>query len=161
MKAIPRPAARILLINQHNQVLLFRSVVFGQEQTELWITPGGALESHEDYEQAALRELWEETGLTGVSLGPWIWTRQHTWRWDDRLIDSYERFFLIRTADFDVNPAALEPIEVDSLRQYRWWTVSEIEAASSHETFVPRRLVALLEPIMAGVIPSKPVEIGA
>ncbi|MFE8964830.1 NUDIX domain-containing protein [Streptomyces iakyrus] len=35
-----------------------------------WFTPGGGLVPGESHEQAALRELQEETGPTHVSLGP-------------------------------------------------------------------------------------------
>jgi 8-oxo-dGTP pyrophosphatase MutT (NUDIX family) len=41
----------------------------------MWITLDGQLESGESYEQAALRELWEETGVEPGELGPWVWNR--------------------------------------------------------------------------------------
>ena len=156
---ILRPAARTLLIDEQDRALLFRSVVDEQELSNIWITPGGALKPGETHEQAALREMWEETGLTGMELGPWVWTRRHTWRWGDRLYDSLERFFLVRVRHFDVAPGALEPIEVASLREHRWWAVSDIRAASLHETFVPRKLGELLPPLIAGDIPPQAIDI--
>ena len=66
----PRPAARVLLLDAKDRLLLFR-----WKPPNVWITPGGGLEVRETYEKAALRELWEETGLAGVALGPWVWSR--------------------------------------------------------------------------------------
>ena len=155
-----RPAARVLLIDMEGRVLLFRSTLSPEDSVGIWITPGGALYAGETYEEAAARELWEETGLAGVTLGPCVWVRRHVWQWDDRWIDSYERFYLLRTRGFDVVPASLDKLEEEYLREHRWWSVPEIEAARGVETFVPRRIHELLPPIIAGKLPGAPVDTG-
>ena len=156
----PRPAARVLLIDARDRVLLLRTALPQREDARLWITPGGALDAGETYEQAALRELWEETGISGVALGACVWTRRHIWRWGDAWNDSYERFYLMRVGDVRVAPAALDPLERRYLRESRWWSLPEIAAASPAETFVPRRLAELLPPIIAGEPPASPIETG-
>ena len=50
---------RVIVINDHNQVLLIRSWLSRQ----LWSLPGGGVESNETQEAAASRELQEETGI--------------------------------------------------------------------------------------------------
>ena len=155
-----RPAARVLLIDMEGRVLLFRSTLSPEDNVGLWITPGGALDPGETYEEAAARELWEETGLAGVTLGPCVWVRRHVWQWDDRWIDSYECFYLLRTRGFDVVPASLDKLEEEYLREHRWWSVHEIEAARGVETFVPRRIHELLPPLIAGRLPGTPVDAG-
>ncbi len=66
-----RPSARLLILDASERVLLFRfqftkGVLAGQDY---WSTPGGALEEGESFEQAALRELEEETGIRRKSVG--------------------------------------------------------------------------------------------
>lgn len=54
-----RIAARILLLNNDNQLLL----VANSEKLS-WFTPGGRVEADESLEEAVIRETYEETGLT-------------------------------------------------------------------------------------------------
>jgi len=56
----------VVLFNEKRQVLLLRHIF---HPTFPWGLPGGWLNHHEDPAAGALRELWEETGLTAV-LGP-------------------------------------------------------------------------------------------
>ena len=118
------------------------------------------MEGDEDYEQALLRELWEETGLELPRVGPWVWSRRTTWRAGDILYDSPERFYLIRVDQLDVRPKHTTPIERDTIVGYHWWSVDEIQAASTTEVFVPRCLGELLVRLLSGNIPKVPIDTG-
>jgi 8-oxo-dGTP pyrophosphatase MutT (NUDIX family) len=145
------------LLDTQGRLLLFRAP--GTDAPFIWFTVGGGLEPGESYEQAARRELSEETGLTDIPLGPWVWRRRHVWRQDDRWYDSVERFFLVRTPSLNVNTEGFTALERLVIKEHRWWSVEEIAAART-ETFAPRRLAELLPPLVAGRIPSEPVDIG-
>ena len=65
-----RPAARILLVDRSGDapgghVLLFRFTP--DDRPPFWVTPGGAVDCGESYEQAAKRELLEEVGLDRIA----------------------------------------------------------------------------------------------
>ncbi|MBI4213228.1 MAG: NUDIX domain-containing protein [Chloroflexi bacterium] len=158
-KPTPRPSARVVLLDEAGRILLLRGVDPKVDAPSLWITPGGAPEDGENYEQAALRELSEETGLTGVDLGPWIWARRHVWRWGEQWFDSIERYFLVRTSTFTASKAGLAPHELDVITDYRWWTVAEIDAAHD-QIFVPRRLGELLRDLLETGPPAEPIDAG-
>lgn len=52
------PTVSVLMFDQHGRVLLVRHV-----EGDLWTTPGGMIEPYETPADAAVREMWEETGL--------------------------------------------------------------------------------------------------
>jgi len=90
-----RDGARAIVLDEADRILL---VQFTFPDLSLWGTPGGGIDAGEGHEQAIIRELMEETGLEGIELGPWVWSRTHIFpspdgRWDGQR----DRFFLVRT----------------------------------------------------------------
>ena len=54
----------------------------------------------------------------------------------------------------------LNELEVVEMSEHRWWSIDEILAATDSETFAPRRLGELLPAIIAGDVPTYPIETG-
>lgn len=160
--ALERPGARVLVLEPGGRVLLFRSTTAAGMW--LWFPPGGGLEDGESYEDAARRELWEETGRQDV-LGPCVWTRDSTWFWAhvNQMVRSVEHFFLVRVDEpFDPSPQHIAEYE-EYMRQdgwFHWWSAEEIADNAGFEVFVPRRLHELLPPLVAGDLPVTPFEVG-
>lgn len=155
---IDRHAARVLLLDRDNRLLLFRCQEPGVGRA-FWITPGGGLEADETHEQAAARELFEETGLAGVPIGPCVWTRSHTFPWLGKTYRQHERFFLVQVDEHEVDYAAHTADEQQVLTEHRWWSAKAIMQASA-EHFAPSQLGLRLDELFANR-PAQPIDVGA
>lgn len=153
-----RDAARILLLDDEDRLLLFRIDDMPRPGITLWLTPGGGVQPGESFEEAALRELWEETGLRDVPLGPCVWRREWRGQGPGGLLEQRERYFLVRCACFEPVRDHFEAHEHEMMAAHRWWRLEEIVA--SRDYFIPRHLGRLLAPLMAGEIPPEPIDCG-
>ena len=154
---ILRPSARLLVIDPDKRLLLFKAIV-SPDVGELWLTPGGRLEEGETFEAGALRKLREQTGMSGVSLGPCVWTRTHVFRRSGVTYKQVERYFAVRTESRDVSHNNWTASERETLVEHCWWTQREMQRTQA--VLVPRGLFSLLGPILAGDYPSEPLAIG-
>ena len=135
-----RPSARLLIVDSKRHALLFLrvnepnlSARFGAEKS-YWVTPGGG----ESYEQAAIRELWEETGLVAgkdATLGTVVQERRIPLVFgtgmNARQILSVERYFAVA---LHVNPSTIHDKnlvegERDFIHAYQFWTATEMRVA--------------------------------
>ena len=149
---------RAIVLDEHSRILLmhFDNPDHGGR---FWITPGGGLEPGEPAAACLRRELEEEVGLTGASIGPPVWTRSHEFRWQGARMRQHETFHLVRTTAFtprvDGNPASEE---LAATLDVRWWSVPEIGAAK--DVFAPRRLAVLLGRLLDDGPPALPIDVG-
>lgn len=150
-----RKVARVVLLDPEDRILLMHGYEPDDPDTTWWFTPGGGLEGGETREEAALRELVEETGITQVDLGPVLWRRTCSFPFDGRRWDQDEWYFLARTAQTETRPGGLTELERRSVAGLRWWTSAELLA--SRETVYPTKLAGLLRTLLDEGPPDAPV----
>lgn len=156
---IPRKAVRAVIMTPDHRVLLMKL----QEPVtgfQVWITPGGGLESGESDEEGLRREVAEETGARNFHLGPPLWTRKHEFSWNGRSYRQNEVYYLVQADHFDpVMDVEAAPGETSAFRGFHWWSIDAI--ARSAEKFAPRNLHYLLESIFKNGPPDKPIAVGS
>lgn len=158
---VDRPTARVLLLDERGRTLLF-TVEEPDEETgkRFWFPPGGGVEPGETHEEAARRELMEETGIDHPP-GPCIWVREpHVWYFRSQNVwyASAERYYLVEVERPEISVDRWTEIEIQEISRYHWWSLEEL--LSSDDLFVPRRLAELLPPILRGEIPREPLAVG-
>jgi len=150
-----RKVARVVLLDPADRILLLHGFEPDDPSLTWWFTPGGGLEGDETREQAALRELAEETGITDVRLGPLLWRRTCSFPFYGRRWHQDEWYYLARTEQTTTSPEGLTELERRSVTGLRWWPVEELAGAT--EPVYPTRLVELLRTLLDEGPPSTPV----
>jgi 8-oxo-dGTP pyrophosphatase MutT (NUDIX family) len=119
---------------------------------DFWLLVGGGVEPGETYEQAAYREVVEETGIRAVSIGRCVWTQE-------KLVTDpagelqmvIGRYFVGRVGSATaVSFDGHEPFEAATTVGYHWFTREEIVAREAEETFLPPGLGTLLADVLGG-----------
>jgi 8-oxo-dGTP pyrophosphatase MutT (NUDIX family) len=151
----------VVLINGEDRVLLL-DVNFELGKPDGghgWITPGGGVDDGEELAAAAVRELFEETGLRVPvdGLGAHIAFASglaESGAVAGRFRDDY---FMHRVARHNLHLGGMLDYEVANLRGVRWWSVDEL--ANTTEQIVPSTLLGLLRRLLDGDVPREPIEL--
>jgi 8-oxo-dGTP pyrophosphatase MutT (NUDIX family) len=151
-----RETARVLLVDDKDRLLLQQSYQ-NHKRPKLghcWLTVGGGVDPGETLIEAAVRELFEETGLRlhpdqlahvayaeGDADFGWLKGRFR------------DNFFVGRVDPFEIDTSNFAWYETRHIIGYRWWTVDELDATD--EVVYPLGLVPLLRQLLAGEEPAE------
>jgi 8-oxo-dGTP pyrophosphatase MutT (NUDIX family) len=119
-----RRAARIIVLDAETRVLMFRYDVPGRQP--FWVTAGGECEPGESFDDAARRELLEETGIIAepgqeiARLTPEFVTVE------GEPVQADERFYLVRVGEAQIDTSGHTALEQALMTQHRWFTLDEL-----------------------------------
>ena len=135
-----RRAARIILIDPQERTLLFRFDVAGRPP--FWVTAGGECDPNESFDDAARRELLEETGIT-ADPGPQIARIKPEFvTVEGEPVQGDERYYFVRVEHDAIDTSRHTELEKQVMTQHRWFTLDELD--SWHEEIYPVTLGAII-----------------
>lgn len=139
-----RLSSRILLFDENNRILMFRTAAPDTSGFSRWITPGGGVDPGENHLQAAVRELFEETGLAVDTVGDPVWSEDFIVTWDDADHSSgHAEFYVHVTTNFEPANTNWTPEEHIDVQASRWWSLEELR--NTDEPYEPAQLIELIE----------------
>lgn len=141
-----RPSSRLLVLDSDKNVLLFK---FEHKSGPLagqvfWATPGGGVDAGESFEEAALRELYEEVGIRADQSGPQIAQRTATFALPTgEMVEADERYFLF-SADNNIviSGENWTDLERQVMAAHHWWSQAELRSAK--EQIWPEDIIEML-----------------
>ena len=143
-----RNVARVIVVNEDDEILLVRhsdKAAVNPDQPDVltyWVPPGGGIEDGETFEEAAIRELREETGVEIPEVDRSILARDVNLFYGSEFLTQHELFFLAKVKDRP-SLSNFTPNDSEVIVDARWWPIDEIE--KSNESFFPADIVKLLK----------------
>jgi len=142
-----RRSAKCVVVDREGRVLLFKGIAPHDASVEpWWFCPGGGLEGDETFPEAAVRELFEETGIVARELGEVILERLAHFMWDGEELEQQEQYFLVRTDNVDLMSDQWTDEEREVIVEHRWWALDALRATA--EPVFPAGIPDLVEPLL-------------
>lgn len=147
-EVVHRRAARVVVVDADAHVLMIQGFDPHRSEDAYWYTIGGGLEPGEDDRQAAVREVWEETGASITAedlLGP-VHHDRGSFSFEGRTIHQEQVFYGWVTERFVAEPAGFQELESRSTIQMDW--IDPAATRARGEAVYPVVLEQLVEDVI-------------
>ena len=146
-----RSAARVILVDEQDRVLLVRGHDADEPTRHWWFTVGGGIDPGETSREAAVREVFEESGLrlsVEELVGPVV-TRSAIFDFARESCLQHEEFFFARvTHDGTLVRDGWTDIEVGFIDEMAWTTTADLR--STEDEVFPRELADIVDGLLGG-----------
>ncbi len=157
-----RNAVRVLLLNGDKLLLMCIedfdiSAPNSKPNKRFWCTIGGGIESGESIQEAAMREIYEETSLSSenIELGPIVWQSDLNLMLRGTLTRFKEVYVVAKTSTHNVSLHQPTQAELDIVKELKWFTLEEIKQCP--DVIFPTSLPQHLPDILAGIYSEEPI----
>jgi 8-oxo-dGTP pyrophosphatase MutT (NUDIX family) len=152
MVPVRRVSARVVPVNDRGEVLLLHGRDPSRPDHWYWFTIGGALDPGETPEEAAVRELHEETGIvaTPSQLTESFHAGEHAFSYAGVEYLSESTFYALPldvAAVGDVHFRGLETAEVGNIVEARWWAPADLADVPLSNPDLPRLMTLAVEAV--------------
>ncbi|MGE0767440.1 MAG: NUDIX hydrolase [Hyphomicrobiaceae bacterium] len=161
---IERPTARVIVLDHADRILLFRAMIGHSVEPErlpdavsFWALPGGGIEPGETPEDAACRELREETGLAVEGAMPLVAFRTTAYDWNGRRYLTREHIFFHRSAETTIDASGWLEADRRWMSDLGWWTLDALR--STNDIVRPPGLAELAASLSRCGLPERPLEL--
>lgn len=146
---VVRRTSRIVLVSPESRFLLMMTEAPDSSRFSRWITPGGGVEQGESHYEAAVRELFEETGMTLTVNPEPFWTYEFDVSWDQANHNRGYAEYFVAFSESEFEPAKdfWTPEEHIEVTDSKWWSIEDL--SSTNDPYEPVHLPELFTRVLS------------